>query len=85
MDFCNYNCNIMALNLLDISTTTFRHGYHVGSGAEVLIIESSKFNTVPFLAIFKRNRAKEFKNQWNFLKITYHLFAMEKIMEIRFP
>jgi hypothetical protein len=84
MNLCNYNYNIMSLNLFGISTTTFKYEFLPELGIKTITISSSKFLVVPYLRFYKSKLEKEFKNQWDFTKNTYHLFAFEKIMEIKF-
>jgi len=74
----------MSLNLLGFSTITFNYEFHYETGVEFITISTSKFYVVPYLRFYKKYSKKEFKNQWNFTKITYHLLAIEKTMEINF-
>jgi|GEM_PF-6384645 len=84
MNLCNYNYNIMSLNLFGISTNTFIYEDYPRSGMEVIIISVLKYYSPPYLTFYKRYSENALKNQWNLAKIAYHLLALEKTMKIKF-
>jgi len=82
MKLCNYNYNIMSLNLFGIVKTTFNYEYSSETTREAIIISPPKYS--PMMSLLAKSWEKIFMNSVSIAVIAYELFPDEGHMLIEF-